>query len=95
MFSQTEGLSFHAIFSPSKKVDFIESPLKMMKNAFYFILKALFVVKIFNFCPDFFGHVGKWLDKKTEIIFKIYDVINWKANNYHTLIAPYLKKQRP
>ena len=35
--------------SPSKKVYFIyfnESPLKMMKNAFYFMLKALFVLKI-------------------------------------------------
>ena len=28
---------------------FNESPLKMMKNAFYFILKALFVHKIFKF----------------------------------------------
>ena len=28
---------------------FIESPLKMMKNAFYFVLKALFVLKIFKF----------------------------------------------
>ena len=26
----------------------VESPLKMMKNAFYFILKALLVLKIFN-----------------------------------------------
>ena len=26
-----------------------ESPLKMMKNAFYFISKALFVLKIFKF----------------------------------------------
>ena len=35
-----------------KKICFIclnESPLKMMKNAFYFILKALFVLKIFKF----------------------------------------------
>ena len=31
----------------------IESPLKMMKNAFYFTLKALFVLKIFKFCLDF------------------------------------------
>ena len=29
--------------------NFNESPLKMMKNSFYFILKALFVLKIFNF----------------------------------------------
>ena len=28
---------------------FYDSPLKMMKNAFYFILKALFVLKIFKF----------------------------------------------
>ena len=37
---------------PSKKncvICFIESPLKMMKNAFYFILKALFFLKIFKF----------------------------------------------
>ena len=27
-----------------------------MKNAFYFILKALFVLKEFKFPPDFFGH---------------------------------------
>ena len=26
-----------------------ESPLKIMKNAFYFTLKAFFVLKIFNF----------------------------------------------
>ena len=38
--------------SPSKKICFIcfiESPLKIMKNAFYFILRALFVLKIFKF----------------------------------------------
>ena len=38
--------------SPSKKAFFIcfnDSPSKMMKNAFYFILKALFVLKIFKF----------------------------------------------
>ena len=38
--------------SPSKKtcvICFIERSLKMMKNAFYFILKALFVHKIFKF----------------------------------------------
>ena len=36
----------------SKKIIFIcfnESPLKIVKNAFYFILKALFVIKIFKF----------------------------------------------
>ena len=29
-----------------------EKPLKMMKNAFYFTLKALFVLKISRFCLE-------------------------------------------
>ena len=33
--------------------------IKMMKNAFYFILKALFVLKIFKFSSWLFGHEGK------------------------------------
>ena len=28
-----------------------ESPLKLMKNAFYFTVKAVFVLKIFKFLP--------------------------------------------
>ena len=32
-------------------VCFNESPLKMMKNVFYFIIKALFVLKISKFLP--------------------------------------------
>ena len=63
-----------------------------MKNAFYFILKALFTLKILNFCPDFFGHVGKQLDEKAKVNFKIYDVINCETNNYNTHIAQYLIK---
>ena len=38
--------------SPSKKDFFIcfnSSPSKLMKNAFHFILKALFVLKMFKF----------------------------------------------
>ena len=33
---------------------FNENPLKVMRNAFYFMLKALFVLEIFEFlfCPD-------------------------------------------
>ena len=30
-----------------------ESPLKIMKNAFYFTIKALLILKIFNFFFDF------------------------------------------
>ena len=51
-------------YSPSKKscvFYVIENPLRMMKNAFYIILKALFALKIFKF----FVQVGKttWLGR--------------------------------
>ena len=36
-----------------------ESPLKMMKNAFDFTVKALFVLKIFKFLSWLLGHVEK------------------------------------
>ena len=38
---------------------FIENPLKIMKNAFYFILEGLFVLKTFKFSSRLFGHVEK------------------------------------
>ena len=43
----------------------MESPLKMMKNAFHFILKVLFVLEILKFLSLLFGHVGKtaWLGR--------------------------------
>ena len=47
--------SFQVGLSPSKKIIFIylnKSPLKMMKNAFYFMSKGLFVLEIFHFHPD-------------------------------------------
>ena len=36
-----------------------------MKNAFYFILKAFFVLKIFKFSSWLFGHVEEtaWLER--------------------------------
>ena len=54
--------------SPCKKSFFIcfsDSSSKMMKNAFYFILKALLVLKIFRFLSPLFGHVEKaaWLER--------------------------------
>ena len=30
-----------------------------------------------NFCTDFFGHVGKRLDKKAKLNFKVHDVTDW------------------
>ena len=45
-----------------------ESPLKMIKNAYYFTLKALFVLEIFTFLSSLFGHVKNALIRKTKII---------------------------
>ena len=42
----------------------IESPLKMMKNALYFILKVFFFLEIFKLLSRLFGHVGKTLNSK-------------------------------
>ena len=66
-------------FAPSLKLDshvlkkcflcFSEIPLKMMKNAFYFILKAPFTFKIFKFLCWLFGHVERTgLIRKTRLI---------------------------
>ena len=43
-----------------------EIPLKMMKNGFYFTLKALFVLKIFKLLSNLFGNVEKQLDKTSQ-----------------------------
>ena len=43
-----------------------------MKNAFYFISKAVFVLNIFGFISSFFGHVEKTASiRKIRIISKI------------------------
>ena len=59
-----------------------ENSLKMIKNAFYFTLKALLVLKIFKFrYLKHFGYVEKWLDKKDKVNFRIYDITVWLTNN--------------
>ena len=66
------------------------NPLKMTKNAFYFILKSLTVFNIFKFLPLLF-----WSCTKTaKVNFNIYDVINWETNNYNTHIGQYLKREQ-
>ena len=64
----------------------------MMKTAFYFIFKALFVLKIFKFLSCLFGNVEKQLDWKYKVIFKIYDITIWLTNSYDTHIAHYITK---
>ena len=47
-----------------------------MKRAFYFTLKALFILEIFQFLFSIFGHAGTPLDKIAKVNFKIYAVTN-------------------
>ena len=47
----------------------LSGPLKKMKNAFYFISKALFVLKIFRFLSWHFGHVARRLNQKDKVNF--------------------------
>ena len=63
----------------------------MMKNAFYFMSKGLFILKIFKFLSWLFDHVVKWLDRN-KVNFKIYDITAWLTNNCNTHIAQYLNK---
>ena len=57
-----------------------ESPSKMMKNTFYFILTALSVLKMLKFLSWLFGHLWKtaWLERWVN--FEIYDVTAYNAN---------------
>ena len=64
----------------------------MMKNAFYFASKAVFVLEIFKLLSRLFGHVVKRLDKKNKVNFKFYDVTSWLTNNWNTHIAQCLEK---
>ena len=52
-----------------------------MKIAFYFISKALFVLKIFQFLSRLFGYVEKRFDKKNKANFKIFDATAWLSSN--------------
>ena len=87
--------------SSSKKnsvIYFIESLLKMMKNAFYFILKAVFVLKIFNFFylnySGLFHHIKNRLDYKDKANFKIHDVTTWLAKICNRHILPNISRSK-
>ena len=49
---------------------FNDSASKLMKNAFYFILEALFVLKIFNFVLTFWACRKNGLIRKIKLISK-------------------------
>ena len=69
-----------------------ESLLKLMKNAFYVMSKAFFILKIFTILSWLFGYEGKRIAQKAKVNFIIYDVTDWATSNYNTHIAQYLKK---
>ena len=55
--------------------------------------KKLFLFLEYSvFGSDFFGRVGKRLDKIVKVDFRICDVTKWEASNYNTHIVQYLKK---
>ena len=51
------GVAHESVTYKKARICLNESHLKMMKNAFYFILKALFVLKILKFLSQLFAHV--------------------------------------
>ena len=83
------------VLSPSKKND---SPSKIIKKAFYFILKAHFSFsRYLNFCLDFLVIQKTPLDQKDKINLEIRDVTAWltKQLQYtHCPISPESKATR-
>ena len=61
-------VAFKGTLSGLKQFLATESPLKMMKNAFYFTSEALFILKSLNFCLDFLFLYRNGLIKKVRLI---------------------------
>ena len=64
-----------------KKCVFMKALRKWWKMLFISSWNLLSFKRYLNSCPDCFGHVRKWLDKKAKVNFKIYNVIAWETNN--------------
>ena len=80
---------------PTLGSEAISNNWKRFKNdekCFYFMLSALYVLKMLKVLSWLFGNGGKRLDKKAEVNFKIYEVAERKTNKYKTHIVQYLKK---
>ena len=63
-----------------------------MKDAYYFIVKAFLVLKIFKFLSCLFEQVEKMARLERQINFKMYDVTTWLSNIYNANIAQYVRK---
>ena len=70
-----------------------QSPLKMIKNTFYFMFKAHFILEIFAFWSWLLGYVEKLLGKKTLVNSEIYDLTDWTTNNYNRHITNILRSK--
>ena len=55
-----------------------------MENAFYFTLKALFLL---------FAYVDKRLNQKNEVNFKTYDVRTWETNKCNHILRNVSKRK--
>ena len=75
----------------SKTISDNWNPFINNENAFYFMLKTLFVLEIFTFLSWLFGYTEKRIDKKVMVTFKIFDVADCKTNNYSTQMIVYKK----
>ena len=58
----------------------------MMKNAFYFMIKALFL-EIMTYFSLNFDCVKSGFEEKVMVIFKIYCVTGWTRSNYNNLVS--------
>ena len=70
-----------------------EHPLKMSKNVLYFMLKVLFVLKIIKFLPWNFDDVGRRLNKKAKVSFKMCDVTS-KQQIITIHILPHISRKK-
>ena len=79
-------------WSPSKRSWFYLLQSKPFKDIFISSEKLFSFLRYLQFCPNFFYYIGKQLDKKTKVNFKVYDVTNWNTNNCNKCTARCLKK---
>ena len=79
-FFNKKMICFKGALSGLRQFLAVESPLKMMKNAFYFTSKVLFVLKIYKFSVFlFFFRTNLWNIFGVFVIYLLFDEgTNWK-----------------
>ena len=66
----------------------------MTQNAFYLMLKALFVLEIFTLLAKNFWSCKIRLETKVNLNSQFYDVTDWTTISYNAHIPQYFKKQK-